>query len=400
MSRPPKYGAIIGLVLITALGAAPFVLEKQPVKFVAAQNAILPPGVGKVLVLAVMAAVIAGRAWADRGEEHGAVPLALFLAVCAGCLTACHWFRVDRAWVPDPQRPHREYYFAEEWQRRHYLATLNHEERGPTGEPYVPHIYRPLPYGVTRALECITGDWTFSCVAYRWFFTFWFLWAYYRFARLFCGMERSLLAVGAFIVLYPFSIWYYLGQLTDPLSHALFVLALIYAVEDRWLPLALSLALGVTAKETAAIIVPAYWACHWREGVRAAAKTAALGLVCAAAFAAVRLPWGWRLDLASINNTRELMVRANLGLGPALYRGRAPTYQNYLQPLLFVGVFLPFIAVRWRETDSRLKALFLVLTPLLLASNLCFGWLYESRNYVPLVPVLATMAVGTGGRKQ
>jgi hypothetical protein len=37
--------------------------------------------------------------------------------------------------------------------------------------------------------------------------------------------------------------------------------------------------------------------------------------------------------------------------------------------------------------------MFLVLMPLLLASNLCFGWLYESRNYVPLLPLLTALAL-------
>jgi hypothetical protein len=42
--------------------------------------------------------------------------------------------------------------------------------------------------------------------------------------------------------------------------------------------------------------------------------------------------------------------------------------------------------------------LFLTLVPLVLASNLCFGWMYESRNYLPLVPLLATMALEAKGQ--
>jgi len=64
-----------------------------------------------------------------------------------------------------------------------------------------------------------------------------------------------------------------------------------------------------------------------------------------------------------------------------------------------VGAFLPFIAFGWRRIDGRLKAIFLTLTPLMLLVNLCFGWMYESRNYMPLVPLLATMAaVGMNSR--
>jgi hypothetical protein len=46
----------------------------------------------------------------------------------------------------------------------------------------------------------------------------------------------------------------------------------------------------------------------------------------------------------------------------------------------------------WRRIDRRLQAICCTLVPLLLLSNLCFGWLYESRNYMPLIPLLATMA--------
>ena len=89
--------------------------------------------------------------------------------------------------------------------------------------------------------------------------------------------------LGILVILYPLSVHYYLGQLTDPLSHALFVLALIYVVQDRWLALAATLALGVLAKETA-VVVPAYWLCTWRRGWPAFLKTTVLGVACVTAF--------------------------------------------------------------------------------------------------------------------
>jgi hypothetical protein len=87
------------------------------------------------------------------------------------------------------------------------------------------------------------------------------------------------------------------------------------------------------------------------------------------------------------------MVFDNLGIGERYYSSAAPLWQHYLQPALFVLPFVPFIAWGWRRLDGRLKAMCLVLTPLVLLSNLCFGWLYESRNYMPLLPLLATAAV-------
>jgi hypothetical protein len=191
---------------------------------------------------------------------------------------------------------------------------------------------------------------------------------------------------------------YYWGQLTDPLSHALFVLALAWIVEDRPAELAAALALGVLAKETVVILVPAYWACWWRQGVPALLRAGALGAVCVAAYLAVRVPLGWRPGLGAINGTEGLMVGTNLGIGPPLYHGapgdeRQTLLQNYLHPLLFVGPFLPAITWNWRRLDGRLRAVFLTVTPLLLLSNVCFGWMYESRNYVPLLPLLATTAL-------
>jgi hypothetical protein len=191
--------------------------------------------------------------------------------------------------------------------------------------------------------------------------------------------------------------------LTDPLSHALFIVALIYVVQDRWMLLAATLALGVMGKETVLLVTVSYFACYWRLGWPAFYRTAVLGAACVAAYFAVRASIGWRLGFDKINGTEGLMIESNLGidlgLGYAKYRGAAPVVMNYLHPVLFVGPFLPFIIFGWRRIDGRLKAAFLTLTPLLLVTNLCFGWMYESRNYMPLVPLLATMAaVGVNPR--
>src|SRR5262249_2205292 len=139
-------------------------------------------------------------------------------------------------------------------------------------------------------------DWFFSCVAYRWFFNFWFVWALYRFVRLFQSAGSSLIALGVFLLLYPLSIWHYWGQLTDSMSHALFALALIYIIEDAWLGLVASVFLGVLAKETAGVLVLAYCACYWRNWRLPVwwLKVGLLALVSVAAFLAARLPSGWR----------------------------------------------------------------------------------------------------------
>ena len=357
----------LGLGLTALLSIGPLLLEPRPVSFIPG-----PSELGRVFVALALLIAVAWRARADQLRGDSAWLTMVFALLAAG-MTAVHWFMVDVR--------------HEEWQREYYLRILNHSADAP-------HNYRPLPYGFTRLLERLTGDWWFSCVAYRWFFTFWFVWAAYRLARLVHDRRRALLTLIPLAALYPLSVAYYYGQLTDPMSHALLVLAVIYVVEDRPLELAAALALGVMAKETAVLVVPAYLACYWRRGVRTWATTLGLGAACVAAYLAVRLPAGWLDARNNINGLGGLMIGTNLGFGqPIALSTDVPRAMNYLHPFLFVGLFVPFLAWHWRNLHVRLRTVCLVLTPLLLASNLCYGWMYESRNYMPLVPLLATLAL-------
>jgi hypothetical protein len=176
---------------------------------------------------------------------------------------------------------------------------------------------------------------------------------------------------------------------------------MLFICQDRPVALAPALFLGVLAKETAIIVVPAYFACHWRQGWRAFVTTAALGVVGVAAFLAARLPLGWPSGNQPINGA-GLMIGTNLGIGQPVFGGAAPLWllQNYLHPLLFVGIFLPAIAWNWRRSDRCLRVLCVVVTPLLLSSNLCYGWMYESRNYVLLLPLLTTLAMPLATRSR
>jgi hypothetical protein len=382
----------LGLLSVAVLSLSPLlvIVAKRDAGGIRAVDFLQPSSSAVVAwgskagVLLTMVLAVALRAWADRRDEPQPVLLFLFLAVLAGGMVVCHWLLVDRS--------------CESWQREAYLSILNREAGAP-------HQFRALPYGFVRLLEWLTGDWVFSCLAYRWFFSFWFAWGYYHFARLFLSPAPAFAALLQLPIFYPLSIMFYMGQLTDPLSHALFVLALIYVVQDRWIALAVALALGILAKETVLLVVPAYWACTWRQGWSGVLRTAVLGAACMAAFLAARLPLGWHLSHDSINGTETWMIGSNLGityepLGIGIsYVSTVPVYENYLQPWIFIAPFLPFIWLGWRRVDRRLKALFLTLTPLLLLSNLCFGWMYESRNYMPLLPLLTTMALPAMVRK-
>jgi hypothetical protein len=391
----PAWLGWLGFAAVAAVSVAPFFFDPHPTRLAPRQGPGLALFTSGSVVLGMLG-TIALRAWGDRRRERHPLLLSALFLVLALALTAYHWHTIDQGWFEVREGLRKVRFFHVNWQRALYAAVLNHWPEK-HGENWVPHIYRPLPYGFTRSLELWTGSWSFACFAYRAFFTWWFVWASYRFLRLVLTPARALAGLALYAILYPFSIHYYMGQLTDPMSHAFFALAMVYVFEDRWPALTAALALGVLAKETAVVFVPAYLACWWRRGHRVLLKTALLGVVAVAAFLAARLPIGWRPDsdggTRSINGS-QWMVARNLGLGDGPLESAAPAYQNYLQPLLFIGVFLPLIAKHWPRLDYRLRALFLTLVPPVFLSNLCFSWLHESRNYVPLLPLLVAMAWG------
>lgn len=376
MPRSRPVLAAVGLTLVALVALLGLVMERAPVSWADGPEPAWLAWAAKILVVAVFLGVIALRAKLDAAVEPWWVPAGL--VGLSGLMTLCHYLMVDQHAEPA------------QWQRDIYLHILNQR-----ADP--PHQFRALPYGFTRVLELLTGDWWFACIAYRWFFSYWFVWSWLRFARLFLPPRPALATLGVLLVYYPLSVQYYWGQLTDPLSHALFVLALIYLVQDRVWLLAAALALGICAKETVVLLVPVYVACYWRGGLRTWLRAAALGAVCVAAFLGARLPFGWQSGAGAMNGVERLMVGTNLGLDrlgwtETAARTFVPLAMNYLHPLAFVVPFVPFIVRNWRHTDGRLKAIFLTLTPLVLLSSLCYSWLYESRNYVPLLPVLTTMA--------
>ncbi len=371
---PKSIVTAMSLALLALLCIVPLLLEPHRNALLTPYASIVATVLTSAIVLLLMVVALAVRVHLDRPTEPRAAMHMILFAVLAAWMTLMHWIEVDRRSE------------ARKWQQRIYHQQFQ-------GKYEAPHNYRPLPHGFVCLVERITHHWDFAGVSYRWFFTVWFLWASYRLARRYLDGNRALLTLLPLVLLYPLSILRYEGQLTDPLSHTLFVLAFLYLLEDRPLALAAALALGIVAKETIVIVAPAYLACYWRRGWRAWLITAALGGACVAAFLMVRWPMGWRLSYGNINGTSGLMIDLNLGIGQPIADRFPPLWENYLHVLLFVGLFLPAIGWRWRAIDPRLRTLALVVTPLLLISNVCFGWLYESRNYVPLVPLLATMAL-------
>ncbi len=384
----PAALAALALLDVAVISLVPLLFDPYP-RDSAAPFAGLLGYFGKSLVILHLGSLIAIQACLERSTKRTLTFVAL-----ASLMAGVHFVFVDR----QPA--------AAAWQAQLYRDILNHSRDTDDGQYRAPHQFRPLPYGFVRSIEVLTRDRMFATVVYRAFFSYWFLWAAYHFARCYHTPLRAGLTLVPLLLLYPFSIAYYLGQLTDPMSHALFAISLLCLVQERWFLLAISLGLGIMAKETVVIVVPAYFVYYCCKNMpfrRVAFQTIGLGTVCIAAFLATRLPLeGWSFNNQSMNGNEQSMVISNL-LTPAMAKSLGlpePRYfstvllaQNYLQPLLFIGPFLSLIVMNWRHIDGGLKYLFFVLTPLLLFSSLYYSWLYESRNYMPIVPLLATMAV-------
>jgi hypothetical protein len=72
-------------------------------------------------------------------------------------------------------------------------------------------------------------------------------------------------------------------------------------------------------------------------------------------------------------------------------------WQRYDWPtpsLLTAGALLPLLVLSWKQTALSLKRQIIFLFPVLVTTNLVFSWLSETRNYMPLVFVMAVAAGG------
>lgn len=323
----------LGLLAVAVISLAPLLFEPLPREPVAAYTSAALSYVAKFVTLLVLSCAISVQALLERCRKS-----IYLLCALAAAMTLVHFVMVDR------QRKDAA------WQSELYFDILNHHRDAEDDQYRAPHQFRPLPYGFARSLELITGDRIFASWVYRWFFLYWFVWATYQFARLYLAPFRAALTVVPLALLYPFAIAFYMGQLTDPMSHALFIVSLLCVIQGRLILLAASLALGIMAKETVVIVVPAYCLYARYKGVqpgRIILRALGLGVVCIAAFLATRMPLeGWSFNNQSMNGNEQSMVTSNLltpawaarvGLDPPLYRSTVPMSQNYLQPLLFVG---------------------------------------------------------------
>ena len=312
-----------------------------------------------------------------------------FLVYCgflfvAFLLTDIHYYTVD--W--SPQR------FA--WQADQYVKIL-------AGQYTPRHQYRFLPQGALWWFVAITGDFTFGYFAYRLFFTFVLCVCLYRFGRIYLPHHSASMVVLVYACFYPLSTRYYFGNILDPMFHAIFFLALAYCQKGKFWCVFLLLAVGLFVKETVILAAPCYWLLQIESPrtrtLSALLKVGGLMAWCLLLFAVCRMPFGFHWDNETLNGVPQLMIWSNWGFERGIAVSTVPIWIRHLHPLLFIFLWLPFILLYRKHLPLSLFYTALYVSAAIYGTNLCFGWNYESRNFVPALGVLMVcMSIIFSGR--
>jgi hypothetical protein len=381
-----KRGAVVGLPVIPAicilwifLGSAPVLVSAFPLPtlgFFAAHP--VSQLAGKALLLVLLAAAARFVCQHDPEPLRTRAVRYCGFALLAALLTDLHYHTVDKICI--------------QWQYDQYAAILAH-----TCLP--PDQYRFISQGILWWMALGNGDFVFSYVIYRFFFTFLLCLSIYRLARLYLPAGHSVLIVFLYGAFYPLSTRYYYGNLLDPTSHLVMLSAFYYARQQRFWTFFSLFVLGMFIKETMLLLAPCYWLMNLEtSGLRQhrnLPRITLLAFVGALIFLACRIPFHFRFDFATLNRTDQSMIYANLGLPGANYLNTAPLFQRYLHPFLFLFMWLPLIIWQRRRLPVSLFWTAIYFAATLYLTNLFFSWNHESRNFVPglVMLLICTMII-------
>jgi hypothetical protein len=381
LSRHDRWlvAASIGLII---LGTSPIFFSWQPFPTLAFFNQF--PGwrqAGRVfLCLAIAGAILLVR-WIDPEKGPAKTMRYAGFVLLAALLTEHHFHTVDVLRM--------------NWQIDQYGAMMSHSL-----DP--PHQYRFLPQGTLWWMVLCDGDFGFSYVAYRFFFTFLVCQAIYSLAREFLPPRDAVIVVLGYGIFYPLSTRYYFGNLLDPMSHAVMLAALTCCWRRQFWPLFWLLVLGMFIKETMLVIAPCYYLFN-PEGFRSRvyqtmSRVVLLGVAGMAAFFACRLPFHFQYNFGTLNGTLELMIYSNLGMARGQARHSVPLFQRYLHPVLFIFMWLPLVVWRRKLLPSPLFWTAIYIAAVSYVTSLLFSWNHESRNFIPALVLLmvCTMVVLNG----
>jgi hypothetical protein len=241
---------------------------------------------------------------------------------------------------------------------------------------------------MARFVEFLTGDFGYARLLYRLTVTFPLLYCIYYFGRIRHRHATALVAVLMYAAVYPISIRHYAGQLADPLSHLTFALTFIFLELDLFLYFALTVFIGIMAKESILAMCVYYLLFRIKDKGYLPKAIFLLG-VSAAIVALIRL---WVVPGENFAN--NVFVIQDLGgtALPHLAKHVGNFSRWWPQVLCVVGIFVPFLILAWKTTDTRLRNLAAFLLVTLLLSNFLFSWPNETRNLIPAVVPLALIA--------
>jgi hypothetical protein len=327
--------------------------------------------VGRVFLIAVIAGVVLAISRLDPEKGVAKVIRYCGFVLLAALLTDMHFFTVDIVRLG--------------WQIEQYNGILRHN--------YLPpDQYRFLPQGTLWWMTLCNGDFVFSYLVYRFFFTFLVCQSIYIFARLYLVPRDAVIVVLLYAAFYPLSTRYYYGNLLDPMLHAVMLAALTCCQRRQFWQLFWLFVLGMFIKETMLLIIPCYYlmnpeAFRLRDS-RILWRLALLVVAGLGVFLACRIPFHFNFDFKTLNRTDALMVYSNLGLARGTNWSTVSVFQRYLHPILFIFMWLPLIIWRWKLLPPSLFGTALYLAAAFYLTNLCFGWNHESRNFIPVLIVL------------
>jgi hypothetical protein len=245
----------------------------------------------------------------------------------------------------------------------------------------LPHSYRFLPNSIVRWMQLAGLDFDSARNLYRLLTGLVLFYAVYKYARLFCSFNAALIALLLSAAIFPVSFEYYAGQLTDPLSHLSFMLALIFLETEEFALLVTTLVIGSLAKETV-LALAGYYVLFCRKEKNYPLKALTLCLATVGAYFGVRL---FVLHGA-------MSYKQTSGVGPEHILKNLTSRDWPVIFLLTACALLPFLVLGWKDTPLSLKRQILYLFPVLFFSGLFFSWLYETRNFMPLVFVMSVVA--------
>ena len=308
------------------------------------------------------------RAESRRLDRSRNLILVILIVLLTGFVNQVHHYFVDQGtgWSQPTNTV---------WQERLQINVVN------MAPGVAPHSYRFLPNGIVLWMQLLRVDFWAARDIYRLIFGLLLFYAIYRFARLYTDYLGCLLTLLLVAVVYPMSFENYAGQLTDPLSHLSFVLAFIFLATGNFELLLSTLLIGSLAKETV-LALSGFYLLFCRRDKGYLWKAPVLCLASLAVYYGVRLfvLHGALQQYRQVSGVDPNHIATNF-FGP-----------TWALAALILLAYVVFLALAWKETPAFLNRLALYLIPVLLVSNLFFGWLRETRNYMPAVFVLAVIA--------